>query len=46
MSNFNASVDARLYAPRDKHPIILNTFSLNIITEIGIINSNYADNNL
>jgi uncharacterized protein (DUF2249 family) len=26
MSNFNASVDARLYAPKDKHPIILKTF--------------------
>lgn len=26
MSYFNASVDARLYAPKDKHPIILKTF--------------------
>ena len=26
MSNFAASVDARTYAPRDKHPVILKTF--------------------
>ena len=26
MSNFKASVDARIYAPKDKHPIIIKTF--------------------
>jgi uncharacterized protein (DUF2249 family) len=26
MSNFNATVDARMYEPKDKHPIIFNTF--------------------
>ncbi len=26
MKQFTASVDARLYEPKDKHPVILNTF--------------------
>jgi uncharacterized protein (DUF2249 family) len=26
MQNFNAQVDAREYAPKDKHPVIFNTF--------------------
>jgi len=26
MSNFVVSVDARAYAPRDKHPVIFKTF--------------------
>ena len=26
MSNFAASVDARIYEPRDKHPVIFKTF--------------------
>lgn len=26
MSNFTATVDARKYEPKDKHPIIFNTF--------------------
>ncbi len=27
MANFKATVDARMYAPKDKHPVILNTFT-------------------
>lgn len=26
MSEFNAQVDAREYEPKDKHPVIINTF--------------------
>lgn len=32
MSNFAATVDARLYEPKDKHPVIFNTFQ-NLKTE-------------
>lgn len=27
MSEYKSQVDARLYEPKDKHPIILNTFA-------------------
>jgi uncharacterized protein (DUF2249 family) len=26
MTDFKATVDARMHAPKDKHPVILNTF--------------------
>lgn len=39
MSNFKSTVDARMYQPRDKHPVILNTFhDLNPGEKMELIN--------
>ncbi len=39
MSNFAATVDVRQYAPKDKHPVIFNTFNnLNSGEKMELIN--------
>ncbi len=39
MYHFTASVDARIYEPKDKHPMILNTFdALNSGESMELIN--------